>query len=349
MNNPNKNHTVFLPNLCQANAVLMLILVTELSVLTLVLAATGIIGFSWHHLALTSLFVQWIVLLSALLLCLLRKHLVKPSLWQIILYSYIVTMLITLIVTLITNWLLQGASWNLTEFNVDYSKLLKNLVVSAIITGMVLRYWYIQDNLRKKEQAELHARLQALQSRIRPHFLFNSMNIIASLISTNPAQAEQVVEDLSDLFRASLQEIGGPISLASELELSRRYLAIEQLRLGNRLKVIWQLDECCQTAKIPLLTLQPLLENAIYHGIQPQINGGIVTISIKHQDNNIQIKIINPIPKDHTTQNSAGNNLALQNIKDRLHAMYGDNAGLKTQITNKQFHTFLWLPFRATN
>ncbi len=337
----------FLPNLCQANAVLILVLVTELCVLTMVLAATGIRGFSWNDLALVSLFVQWVVLLSALLLCLLRSRLAEQSLLSVIAQSYLVVLLVTLLVSVISDWVLGGADWNMDRFHVDFPGLLKNLLVSLMVTGMTLRYWYLQDSLRKKERAELQARIQALQSRIRPHFLFNSMNIIASLIGTDPEKAERVVEDLSELFRASLKEADAPVSLDHELELSRRYIEIEQLRLGDRLKVAWQVDESCRRADIPLLTLQPLLENAIYHGIQPRTHGGLVIVDIKQENGNIRVHITNPVSEQGVEQNKVGNNLALNNIRDRLQAVYGDAAYLKSSFKDQQFIAELLLPFRV--
>lgn len=342
----NKNQDFFLPNLCQANAVLALILITELSVLAMVLAATGVRGFSWHDLALASLFVQWIVLLSALLLCLLRQRLAEQSLLSVIVQCYLVVMVITLVATVVSDWVLDGANWNIKQFYVDTPGLLKNLLVSMIITGMALRYWYLQDSLRKKERAELQARIQALQSRIRPHFLFNSMNIIASLISSDPENAERVVENLSDLFRASLTEAQAPVSLEHEIELGQRYVEIEQLRLGDRLKVEWLIDEHCRQADIPLLTLQPLLENAVYHGIQPRADGGLVTVEIKQEKSKIRIQITNPVPEEGVTRQTAGNSLALNNIRARLQAVYGGEARLRSYCNDQQFVTELILPFR---
>ena len=149
-----------------------------------------------------------------------------------------------------------------------------------------LRYNYIQRSLHTREESELHARIQALQSRIRPHFLFNSMNIIASLIPVDPDVAETVVEDLSELFRASLQEEGSEVSIEEELALCRRYTRIEYLRLGERLNIEWQIEDAVESVKIPLLTLQPLLENAIYHGIQPMPEGGTITVSLAYSANN---------------------------------------------------------------
>ena len=160
------------------------------------------------------------------------------------------------------------------------------MVITTVIVTSYLRYNYVRRSLQRREESELHARIQALQSRIRPHFLFNSMNIIASLIPVDPAAAETVVEDLSELFRASLQEEGSEVSIDDELALCRRYMRIEFLRLGKRLNINWQIEVVTDSVRIPLLTLQPLLENAVYHGIQPLPEGGTITVSIKYMRDN---------------------------------------------------------------
>lgn len=141
------------------------------------------------------------------------------------------------------------------------------------MSGLLLRYFYLQSQWRRQEQAELRARIESLQARIRPHFLFNSLNSIAALVASDPVKAEQAVLDLSDLFRASLARPGTLVAWRDELELSRRYLSIEQYRLGDRLQMDWQVDGVPDDLPIPQLTLQPLLENALVYGIQPRIEG----------------------------------------------------------------------------
>eukprot|EP01031_Cornospumella_fuschlensis_P016430 gene16430-20080_t len=146
------------------------------------------------------------------------------------------------------------------------------------MSALLLRYFFLQSQWRRQQQAELRARIESLQARIRPHFLFNSLNSIASLVVIDPYKAEQAVLDLSDLFRASLAKPGTLVSWAEELELSKRYLSIEQYRLGERLQLDWQVDDVPDDLPIPQLTLQPLLENALIYGIQPRIEGGLVRV-----------------------------------------------------------------------
>jgi two-component system sensor histidine kinase AlgZ len=230
---------------------------------------------------------------------------------------------------------------------VDWDRIGAMMLVSAIISGLVLRYFYVQQRLRIKEQSELHARLQALQSRIRPHFLFNSMNIIASLIAVDPETAESVVEDLSELFRASLNEAGNQVPFADELDLCERYARIEKLRLGERLRLEWDIGELPQGVRIPLLTLQPLIENAIYHGIQPRSDGGTVRVTVRHDAPDVRVRITNPLASADERSGSEGNRMALDNIRSRLQVLYGDRASLRTGVDDGEFVTEVCFPDRG--
>src|SRR5690606_2309540 len=193
-----------------------------------------------------------------------------------------------------------------------------HLLLAAIFGGIVLRYFYIQQQLLTQEEAELTARIQALQSRIRPHFLFNSMNSIVSLIGSDPDRAERVVMDLSDLFRASLAA-PGQVPLSQELNLCRQYIHIEQLRLGDRLNLQWQVGEFPEDCSIPSLLLQPVIENAIYHGIQPRSEGGTVEISVNARHNRMHITVRNPLPRPADVA-KPGDRIALANTRRRLQA-----------------------------
>ena len=152
------------------------------------------------------------------------------------------------------------------------------------------------------------------------------MNIIASLIPTRPQAAEQAEEDLSELFRASLARAGTEVTLAHELDLCRRYLALESLRLGERLKVDWKVGDVPEQLPIPLLTLQPLLENAVVHGIQPRVDGGVITVAIQYHSGRIDILVSNPV--SDVPHQQGGNRMALDNIRDRLRNLYGDDVRL---------------------
>ena len=311
----------------------------------MVLAVSGIREFGWEDFALSSLFVLWIVLFSAALLCGLRKHLARLSLqWSVVVVLALI-LAVTALFSLVADWVLGGADLSHFNLNFDGYDLLRNLLVSAVMAGMVLRYFYVQAQLRRQERAELQSRIQALQSRINPHFLFNSMNSIASLIATQPDAAEQAVEDLCELFRASLRESAEPVELEQELELCRRYLAIEQLRLGERLQIEWQVPALPQQTTIPLLTLQPVLENAVYHGVQPLPEGGLVRIVVKVQGQQLLIRVTNPLTGTASPSGyGSGYRMALDNIRHRLAALYGEKATLELAQQGECFVTCLTLP-----
>ena len=211
--------------------------------------------------------------------------------------------------------------------------------------GVLLRYLYLQQQLDNQQQMEMHYRLQALQSKIRPHFLFNSMNTIACLITIDPEAAETAVENLSQIFRASLQE-DSLVTLTDELALCHHYIAIEQLRLAERLQMNWELPEQIPSINVPSLSIQPLLENAIVHGIQRLSNGGEVTLSIKQRRKVVQVTLINPISQQEQGLKSTdcGNGIALENIKHRLMLYYGDTASFDVNVTSSTYSVTLLFP-----
>ena len=323
-----------IPELCNTTAITLLVLFSQLLVVILLFAGEQL---SWVRFGLMSLFVQWIALGSAGLLCVLRKPLSKFSLPLGSTLAFAVVMCVTVAVSLTAETIVPGGD--------DVAlRILGHLIIAGIITALVLRYFYVQQRLRLQEQAELQSRIQALQSRIRPHFLFNSMNIIASLIAIDPDTAESVVEDLSELFRASLNDAGNQVPISEELDLCERYIRIESLRLGERLNLVWDVDELSPATRIPLLTLQPLLENAIYHGIQPLPEGGTIEISVKDDNDYVSIRILNPVPPPSQVSETQGNRMALQNIRSRLSVLYGNKASLETDAGADTFITQLRFP-----
>jgi len=344
----------FLPNLCNPQSVLLLVLVAELIALLLTLNASFLPLFSWDSLALYSFQIQWISLISALLICRMRPWLRTWTPVQAGLVSYGIVLITTLVMSILGQVLLQGFATGMflhgQAFQLNGWQLFNNLLTSAILSGITLRYLYLQQQLRNQQQAELQARIQALQSRIRPHFLFNSMNSIASLISSDPELAERVIEDLAELFRASLAE-PTLIPLEREVVLCRRYLEIEQLRLGERLKVDWQININSDDIKIPSLMLQPLVENAIFHGIEPMPKGGTVAIKISQAKNQLMIAISNPYPlikrasqQAQTPSQDRHNRMALDNIRHRLQVHYGNAARLSSSEEQGVFTTYIFCP-----
>lgn len=332
-----------IPELCNVAALTVVILVAQLLVLVLLLAGQEI---TWARFALLSLFVQWVALTSAGMLCFFRPIFLRFTLLQGAGLAFLLVMMSTLIVGMAGDRVLGGSDFLMP---VDWPAIGRQLAIAGIITGMVLRYFYVQQRLREQERSELQARIQALQSRIRPHFLFNSMNIIASLIAVDPDTAESVVEDLSALFRASLNDSGNQVQLSEELALCKRYVRIEGLRLGDRLEMDWQIEEVPKQLRIPLLTLQPLLENAIYHGIQPLPEGGKIVLRLWYEQDRVNVDISNPVPYvaegEEGKSGTAGNRMALNNIRSRLEVLYGGTATLTALEENNRFVTSLSYPY----
>ncbi len=329
-----------IPDLCNAPALSIVVLVAQLLVLVLLFAGGPL---TWEGLALKSLYVQWVVLMSAGALCGTRRWLAQMGLVRGALLAFVMITVLTLVVSLAADRVVAG-TMSYRSVDVNWIAIAKQLGISCIIAGMVLRYFYVQQQLREQEQSELRSRIQALQSRIRPHFLFNSMNIIASLISVDPETAESVVEDLSELFRASLNDAGNQVLLSEELELCERYVRIEQLRLGERLHLVWDIGEYPDGLKIPLLTLQPLLENAIYHGIQPLPDGGTISLTLRHDHDMVSVRITNPLPAPEYRTHTQGNKMALNNIRSRLNVLYDQAAELTADAEGDLYVTLLRYP-----
>ncbi len=323
------------PELCNVTAVSLLVIVGQLLVLVLLFAGGST---TWVRFALTSLFVQWVTLTSAGILCWTRPWLARLTLVSGSTLALAIVMAVTLSVGLVSELLL--------SVSVSWTTIGGQLVISGIIAGAVLRYFYVQEQLRAQEQSELQSRIQALQSRIRPHFLFNSMNIIASLIATDPDTAETVVEDLSELFRASLNDAGNQVQLKDELDLCERYVRIEALRLGDRLQMDWNIETPPTSVKIPLLTLQPLLENAIYHGIQPLPDGGTISLKLWFETDTVNVRIENPLPPMGGRGLSAGNKMAIANIRSRLQVLFGNQAMLTSGVEEDRYVTALRYPMK---
>lgn len=330
------------PDLCDGRAVLVVVVVAQLMAIVLTLTATYYEPFSFERLGLTSFFMQWVGLTSAAVLCGVRRWLNRlPSAWAamaVVALVVLITLVCSAVAVWLPVWVSPGAAPGLWDTDIAV-----NVGIAAIVTSVVMRYFYVQEQLRLKGQAALEARIQALQSRIRPHFLFNSMNIISSLIAVKPDAAEQAVEDLSRLFRASLREGPTQVPLSEELDLCRRYARIEGLRMGDRLRVHWQLPEDPGQYMIPLLTLQPLLENAIYHGIQPRAEGGDVQVRIAEDGDMLEIAVTNPLPETPVSGGN-GNRMALDNIRYRLVALYGDRARVEAAANNNEYRVTLRYP-----
>lgn len=330
----------FLPDLCNAQALLVLVVLAELLALLVSALQRGLLPFDWTFFSLASLFCLLVFLSTAALLCPLRHWFATLPLIAASSLIYGSVLLLVGAYTLGGQWLLGLGTVQGPRF--DHNTLLLNLVVAALVAGIGLRYLYLSWQLRLRQQSEMSARVEALQSRIRPHFLFNSLNTIASLIDEDSHKAERAVEDLAALFRANLQDGAAISHWRQERELCERYLRIEAARLGERLRVSWACDDVDDNTPILSLSLQPLVENAISHGIQQLPEGGEIQISASQRNGRCQVSVRNPLPEG--TDRHQGNHLACDNLRHRLQALYGDEGKLTLQQDSGHFEVTLEFP-----
>jgi len=330
----------FLPDFCQAQSLFLVVLVAELLAVIFTLLNVQPQSSLWNLLGFYSISIQIVSLVSVSLLCWLRTVLSGLSDWIAGAFSLGIILLTTLAFSLsVIKWY-----WvlpiDLTQ-PAQSHMVIRNLFVAGLIGSVALRYFYLQQQYRRQLALEASARLEALQARIRPHFLFNSMNVIASLTRIDPAKAEAAIEDLSDIFRATLDTRQELIPFAEELRNGEKYLAIEQLRLGDRLKITKNITPACGDILLPPLSVQPLLENAVYHGIQMLPEGGVVTINARMENDYLLIEVVNPkAPR----RNTDGHGIAMKNISQRLEVIYSGKAKLERVADENCYRVLMTVP-----
>ena len=361
---PSATDDFFLPDFCNVRMVFAVVVIGELLAIVLTLAPMDRLDKRWEDLSVISLFVQWVALLSASVLCLARPWLAKLSEALAATLSYLLLLITATVISEVTYW---GIKWITYNGHVIWRTgfLISNLGISAIVSGVVLRYFYVQHQWGKTLQAKSEARIQALHSRIRPHFLFNSLNTIASLTRIDPDSAEEATEDLADLFRGSLSQSRSEVSLQEEIELCKRYLHIERLRLQDRLEEKWDINPAILDAMIPQLSLQPLIENAVYHGIEHLRDGGCIHIKAGIKDVNsipesvldslddkkfesntmIEISISNPVSDSIRERQRNHNRMAQDNVALRLKALYGSRGRMHVDANAHQYRIVLQFPY----
>jgi len=332
-----RNKHLEIPNLCRNSNVLAIILVTQATVIVAWLL--GINGFQWNVLGLWSLYSQWVVLLATFFLCLCRHQIAKLPYGLGCLLILLICSAALLVVELVTGLWITG----FTQWNVDLNRLFRLLIVTLFISFGLLRFFAFLAALEHHNQAEAQSRIEALQSRIQPHFLFNSLNTISELTVSEPEQAEQAIHSLSMLFRASLENEQKQHSLESELNLCRRYIELETWRLSDRLTIDWHLGINNEKEwGVPKLLIQPLIENAIVHG--QQINGKIeISIDLRESSKHLSLMIENT--KSADVQNvSKGHGIALNNIRERLQVLYDDQQTLRVKETDTSYSVLVRIP-----
>ncbi len=217
------------------------------------------------------------------------------------------------------------------------------LALTAAAVALLLAYFRLFAKAYSPALAD--ARLQALQARIRPHFLFNSLNAVLSLIRRDPKRAEHALEDLADLFRTLMSDARQFTRLADEITLLERYAAIEQLRLGERLRITWEMDAAPADALLPPLVLQPLLENAVYHGIEPATASGEILVHLERRGERVLARIENPFVPEQAHR--SGNRIALDNIRQRLVLFFDAEARIESRVEGGRYRVEIEMPYRT--
>jgi two-component system sensor histidine kinase AlgZ len=338
----------YLPDFCRAQSVLAVILIAALVAILFTIARHGITTGFWSELARASLFLLWAALGTAAAWCAARSTLSKLDVLAGSALALALALAVTALVTEGAWWVeayaARAAGSDAGASGADHLRMqFRNLAVCAIACGLALRYFYVSHQWQANVEAEAQSRVRALQARIRPHFLFNSMNTIASLTRSNPQAAEQAIADLSDLFRASLREHRERIPLAHEIEIARAYERVERLRLGERLRVDWQVDGLPMDANVPALILQPLLENAVYHGIEPLEKGGTIRVSGKRDGKSAVLTIDNPV-SPRVVGRRPGHRIGLDNVRQRLELMFHGEAEVEVLEAPERFVVTLRFP-----
>ncbi len=344
--------TEFLPNFCTGEVVFNVVVVAEMLaiVINLIVPRNFISPTVLQDLLLISLFIQWVALAGTAVLCYTRKYLNRLPNLRALGMAYLLLLLTTFVVsecTVLLLWAVGRIDGPRPAWYVDFNIL--TLTISAIINGLLLRLFLAKHELTQRTLSEARAKLQALQSRIRPHFVFNSMNIIASLTRNEPAKAEAAIENMADLFRMMLSQDENLVPVKNEIDVANKYLALEALRLDNRLTVNWDIGKFPRKAVMPVLTLQPLLENAIRHGIEELPAGGIVDVRLWEENDQIHIRVTNPLPKLRSKQAKSTPGQTLDNIRQRFQSHYGEQASLQSVEEDGRFTVTVVLPTRGGN
>ena len=293
---------------------------------------------SWSNLSLTRVlqhvfFINWVLLAFVALIEQCHQKYQNLSFAQTLCMGFILLQSIVFVTSFVLNAVMYfGQSFHISGLTrtILFDGVLLHLSYGVLIGAFCFRYLYLREQSIRQQHSELNARIQAMQARIHPHFLFNSLNSVISLITTDPDKAEQMLLDLSRLFRASFQELK-LVKLKDEIELCQHYLAIEQIRLGDRLQVEWkyQPEILHANVQIPLLTLQPLLENSIFHGVEQFLSPSRIKILVEVLHNQVNIVITNPCINEQINLRQ-GNGIAIDNVRQRLQAYYGQSVVFQT-------------------
>ncbi len=322
----NSSGTYFFTKIGQWQHLLELIVASNVLAMVLALAEAR----SWHALEgirvlQYTFFINWVILSFSAFVDYFQDFFTKLSQKVALTLGFVVLQIIVLLTTCAVN-IIQFWAARSTGFSEDvlFHGVSLHLGYGILLGAFCLRYLYMREQWLRQQYSELNARIQAMQARIHPHFLFNSLNSVVSLISIDPDKAENMLISLSRLFRASFQELK-LVSLEEEIDLCKQYLSIEKMRLGDRLTVEWNIQATpieLKRATIPLLTLQPLLENSIFHGVEKVLQASTISVLVEILQNQVTIVITNPYSHDKI-KSRIGNGIAIENVEQRLKAYYG--------------------------
>jgi two-component system, LytTR family, sensor histidine kinase AlgZ len=321
-----------LPNFCNLGVMLRSLLIANLFVLAAAILRAAALDDLWQQFLWMAVFCEPVLIASLIGLCAARRVLHSIS------YGASLAAIAAFEVALV--WLVHEAG---TQLMPDWRTMpfSQAAFLTLFVTACLLAYFDLRSRALAPAIAE--ARIQALQARIRPHFLYNSINAVLSLIRSEPRRAERALEDMADLFRVLMADNRTLTPIAHEVELARQYLAIESLRLGERLQVVWRTEGMPADALVPPLVLQPLVENAVYHGIEPSPTGGEIAIHVGLSGGQLHMTLTNPFPAE--SRHSAGNKMAIANIRERLQLHFDAEASMKSEIREGTYTVTIRMPY----
>lgn len=340
----NSSGTYFFTKIGQWQHLLELIVASNVLAMVLALAEAR----SWHALEgirvlQYTFFINWVILSFSAFVDYFQDFFTKLSQKVALTLGFVVLQIIVLLTTCAVN-IIQFWAARSTGFSEDvlFHGVSLHLGYGILLGAFCLRYLYMREQWLRQQYSELNARIQAMQARIHPHFLFNSLNSVVSLISIDPDKAENMLISLSRLFRASFQELK-LVSLEEEIDLCKQYLSIEKMRLGDRLTVEWNIQATpieLKRATIPLLTLQPLLENSIFHGVEKVLQASTISVLVEILQNQVTIVITNPFIPDKMKDRD-GHGIAVDNVKQRLKAHFGNSVQFRNYASKELFTTVI--------
>jgi two-component system sensor histidine kinase AlgZ len=320
-----------LPNFCNLGVMLRSLLVANLFVLAAALVRSSSLEAAGQEFLLLAAFCEPVLIVSLVILCAARGPLHRlgyvPSIAAIAIFE----VALTAGTVRMTAELLPGRNLSMPQV----------ALLTLLVTAAILFYFDLRSRALSPAVAE--ARIQALQARIRPHFLYNSINAVISLVRSDPRGAERALEDMADLFRVLMADNRTLAPIGQEIELARQYLAIEAIRLGDRLKVSWRTEGLPADALVPPMVLQPLVENAVYHGIEPTPAGGEIAIDIARSGGQLTMTLTNPFPAEN--RHAPGNRMAIANIRERLQLHFDAEASMKSEVSDGIYTVTIRMPY----